>query len=544
MAAAPVAPKVLTVVPATAEVNANAVCQFTVDPAGTPVTWSIAPAIGTIDPDGVYHSPKPENLKMPQTVIVKATPVGGGPDATACITLTDAPAKIEMLGWYAVVVALVIGALLLAMWAYLHKGPVAPVVIVNPAAVTLDPAADDKFTFSATVLGDPKNAVTWSIEPADAGTIDTSGNFHRKLDPSGKEIDTPVKVTARSMADSSRCGSAMVKLIPKTHLEISPVSLSAFPGQQVEFRLMAKSDESKNATNGPAAAAAAKPEDTKKDVKGPQSSWSVSRSDIAAITPDGVFTAGTPDKPTQVVISAWGPAVHEQASVTVSISVPFQPTDVDNWPILLFVIICGALGSMIYYTSSFVAYVGNRNFRSSWFWFYISRPFVGGGLAVIFFFLTKWGKISGASATDLASIGAISALVGLFSDKAVKKLSDILDVLLSTDDLRKDKITDSKTPAQDQKQAAATTQPATNAPKITSITPASAASGQDIANVQINGSNLSNATVTVNGQPAAATIVSDQSIKLTISGAQVTAPAIVISVTTAQGSATGKIPVT
>jgi hypothetical protein len=395
---------------------------------------------------------------------------------------------------------------------------------VNPSAVTLDPKTENKIIFSATVLGDPKNDVTWAVEPNDAGTIDTSGNFHRKAGAISKETDTPIKIIAHSKADPSRCGMATVTLIEDMHLEILPNSMSASSGQQIEFRVNAKPEQSKDPTA--------------------TSTWSVSRSDIAAINSDGVFTAGTPDRTTQVVVSAWGPAAHEQASVAVVITVPFQPTRIEYSLILLFVITCGSLGSMIYYTSSFVAYVGNRNFRSSWYWFYISRPFVGGGLAVIFFFLVKWGKVTGASDTDLASIGAISALVGLFSDKAVKKLSDIFDVVLSTEDPRKDKITDSKTPAQDQKPGAATTQPAANAPRITNVTPPSATAGQDIPNAQINGSNLSNATVKVNGQAATPTSATDQVIKLAISGAQVTAPEVVITVTTAQGSATGKIPVT
>ena len=34
----------------------------------------------------------------------------------------------------------------------------------------------------------------------------------------------------------------------------------------------------------------------------------------------------------------------------------------------------GSLGSMLYFSSSFVAYVGNRTFRSSWYWFMLRGP--------------------------------------------------------------------------------------------------------------------------------------------------------------------------
>ena len=79
-------------------------------------------------------------------------------------------------------------------------------------------------------------------------------------------------------------------------------------------------------------------------------------------------------------------------------------------PLMLFVMMCGALGSMVYYASSFVGYVGNRTFRSTWFWFYISRPFVGGALAVIFFFIVGSGMVSGTTVSDLMKVGMISHL--------------------------------------------------------------------------------------------------------------------------------------
>src|SRR5277367_1176561 len=102
MAAPAPPPTPLAVVPHTAEVNANAACQFTVEPKGTEVEWKIQPEIGSIDQNGVYQSPK--DLKMSQTVIVTATAKLGGQSATAVMNLTDAPAKILGLGWYAVIV--------------------------------------------------------------------------------------------------------------------------------------------------------------------------------------------------------------------------------------------------------------------------------------------------------------------------------------------------------------------------------------------------------------------------------------------------------
>lgn len=532
----------LKIIPPDTEIKVNAVCRFKVDPPATLVQWAIQPALGTIDQNGVYTSPSDTDIDISirETIKITATPKSGGEPATAFVYLADNPKCVKALGWYAVIVAGIIGILLLSMWASLHKGPAAPVVIVNPPAITLDPEANDGFTFSATILGDSNNAVTWSVEPPEAGTIDTSGNFHRKLGTT--DIEKPVKITAHSVADPSCSGSALINLIAGKQLQLSPASMSAFPGQQVEFRLVPKPTPPANKAedNKAKETAAPKPEDQKTKEAPVSSTWSVSRQDLATVSPDGVFTAGTPRETAVVMVSAWGPAAHEQASAAVVISVPFRPNPINNWPILLFVVTCGALGSMIYFTSSFVAYVGNRTFRSSWFWFYISRPFVGGGLAVIFFFLTEWGKISGATATNLATIGAISTLVGLFSDKAVKKLSDILDVLLATKDDRKDKITPDSKP---QTQGQQSTQPAKPGPKITDITPKTAIAGSNI-NPQITGTNLAGATVTVNGQAVTPTDTTDKGFKLAIDGAQVVAPEVSITVTTSQGSDTRTITVT
>jgi hypothetical protein len=185
---------------------------------------------------------------------------------------------------------------------------------------------------------------------------------------------------------------------------------------------------------------------------------------------------------------------------------------------IFFVILCGSLGSMLYFASSFVNFVGNRTFKSSWFWFYISRPFVGGALALIFYFVALAGFLKGTPSANLPTIAMISALVGLFSEKAVKKLSDILDVLLATKDDRKDKV--------DEK----------SGPKIDSTDPPNVPPGKD-ASVQVKGSNFGTTPkVTVNGMVVTPTGVTDQAFTITVSAAQANAPSVKISVTTDNGA--------
>jgi hypothetical protein len=497
--------KTLTISPAAADVNQNAVCHFVVDPVGTDVQWAITPNIGKIDSSGIYTSP-PE-VVMPQTVIVTATAKQSGQTATAAIELTDAPVRIKWLGWYAIAVAVSLGVGILWAWNDLSTPPGPLLVIVNPPLVTLDPGKDDKFAFSATVLGDAGSTVTWSVEGG--GQIDSNGIFQQKPD-AAPNVDKALKITARSTKDPNQAGTAIVHLLSGTHLEIVPQTASVFPSQQIPFR-------TPNAT----------------------AAWRVSRSDIASISPDGMLTTwGVSQRPAVVQVTAWGAGKHEQAAVAVIVTPPFGTSTFANWLLLLFVIMCGALGSMIYYASSFVNYVGNRTFRSSWYWFYISRPFVGGGLALIFYFVFGSGMLNGVAGTDLKMVGMVSALVGLFSDKAVKKLSDILDVLLATKDERKDKLADAKP-----QPPATPAQPSATAPKVVSANPASIAPNA-LATVELKGANFkAGFKVKVNNLDVIPTQPTDQSFTLEIPAAQALAPKVVITVVTDQGTTTFDLPV-
>lgn len=113
----------LSISPATADVNPNAVCHFTVDPPGTEVAWSIRPQIGEIDSNGIYTSPP--RITMPQSVIVTAT-TSSGQSATAAIDLTDAPEIIRWLGWYGVAMGLLLAIGILGAWSHLYRLPESP----------------------------------------------------------------------------------------------------------------------------------------------------------------------------------------------------------------------------------------------------------------------------------------------------------------------------------------------------------------------------------------------------------------------------------
>ncbi|WP_436516301.1 hypothetical protein [Ekhidna sp. To15] len=111
--------------------------------------------------------------------------------------------------------------------------------------------------------------------------------------------------------------------------------------------------------------------------------------------------------------------------------------------VILLVILSGFLGSYVHITTSFSNFVGNGKFEASWMWWYILRPIVGMTLALIFYLVFRGGLFAGdTSATDLNLYGVltISALSGLFSDRATLKLAEIYDSLFKPDDRREGKL--------------------------------------------------------------------------------------------------------
>ncbi len=102
---------------------------------------------------------------------------------------------------------------------------------------------------------------------------------------------------------------------------------------------------------------------------------------------------------------------------------------------LALVAVAGALGSYIHLTTSFVDYLGNRQFVKSWKWWYVLRPFIGSVLAVIVYFAARGGLIAGGTgAGDLSPYGvaALAGLTGMFSKQATDKLREVFENLFKT----------------------------------------------------------------------------------------------------------------
>lgn len=113
--------------------------------------------------------------------------------------------------------------------------------------------------------------------------------------------------------------------------------------------------------------------------------------------------------------------------------------------LLLLVMVAGALGSYVHAIKSLTDFIGNRTLTASWYWWYISRPFLGMAMATIFYAVLRGGFLAGtpadAKVVNPFGVMAIGALVGMFADKAAQKLAEIFDTLFRAEDQRGGKLT-------------------------------------------------------------------------------------------------------
>lgn len=118
--------------------------------------------------------------------------------------------------------------------------------------------------------------------------------------------------------------------------------------------------------------------------------------------------------------------------------------------LLFLVLLAGSLGAFLHTSQSLSDYIGNRTLKESWAMWYYYRPFIGAGLALVFYAAIRGGVMSiatgsNAKASELNPFGivGVSALVGMFSKAATMKLGEVFDTLFKTQTAKdsKDKLT-------------------------------------------------------------------------------------------------------
>jgi hypothetical protein len=103
--------------------------------------------------------------------------------------------------------------------------------------------------------------------------------------------------------------------------------------------------------------------------------------------------------------------------------------------LLVVVVLAAALGGFVYEARSFATYVGNRQLKLSWLWWYLLQSVTGSGLALVFYFAFRGGFLSATSADSSINpygVAALAGLVGLFSKQAADKLEEVFVTLFQT----------------------------------------------------------------------------------------------------------------
>jgi hypothetical protein len=113
-----------------------------------------------------------------------------------------------------------------------------------------------------------------------------------------------------------------------------------------------------------------------------------------------------------------------------------------NTIMFLLVALAGFTGSMIHVATSFTNYIGSEKFKRSWILWYFVKPFTASAVALIFYLVLKAGLLNfdGANGANPFGIVILSALAGLFTDKATLKLEEIFTIIFKPKDERPDKI--------------------------------------------------------------------------------------------------------
>jgi hypothetical protein len=100
--------------------------------------------------------------------------------------------------------------------------------------------------------------------------------------------------------------------------------------------------------------------------------------------------------------------------------------------LVLFSTLFGIIGASIHGLGSLTAWITTNKLQAGWGLWYLTRPPIGAGLAIITYIIIRAGFISGSGGPAAISdfgVAGISALVGLMTDEMTSKLRDVFDTL-------------------------------------------------------------------------------------------------------------------
>jgi hypothetical protein len=400
----------LKVKPATVELKPGETQAFQAyiddrTPAGN-VTWTIAERdFGTVVPEsGIYSAPYRVFRARRLTIVASQRDpeddkkeIGRG-SGVIDIDASRSWTPIFGAGWLALFFAIVF--FLLRFWPSLclQCGPRG--LLISPPVVTLTRGEAQQFLTNA--------PVTWT------NTVNLAGLY---IAPSTIDTEQLVTVTATDKADAQQSAVGVVHLSPAAGLTVFPSRVEVPFGGKVQLSASMTGTQAKSTWLQPAA---------------------------GTISADGVYQAPSRGEPQAIVvlaeaqISSTPPTAPLLAGALVSlVRTELSPCEYPGssfWRLLLLVAGVGALGGLTHAMGSFGTYVGNRELKASWLWWYGLKPALSASVAILVFLAVRAGLgVPGIAleAADCFKVAGFAGLVGLFAEPATVKLKDVFEAIFT-----------------------------------------------------------------------------------------------------------------
>jgi Fe-S cluster assembly iron-binding protein IscA len=231
--AVPNPPQIFVTATSLADPTKSATANVTVGP---PIAVSVSPKTPTLLTGG--HQQFTATVTGTADIKVNWSLSGAGCSGASCGTITStglytAPGAVPNPAQVKVTATSVADS---------TKSATATVTIIPPIVVKVSPAtvqvlAGNRQQFTATVSGTSNTSVTWSVSGAGCSGIQcgiiTSGGLYSA--PGNTPNPAQVTVTATSVADHSKSGSATVTILPQVAVHVSPQTVQVVVGRHLQF---------------------------------------------------------------------------------------------------------------------------------------------------------------------------------------------------------------------------------------------------------------------------------------------------------------------
>jgi hypothetical protein len=103
--------------------------------------------------------------------------------------------------------------------------------------------------------------------------------------------------------------------------------------------------------------------------------------------------------------------------------------------VILIMMLAGMVGACVYSLYAISLHLGSyEDFDATWTGWYLTRPWIGAGLALGVYILIRGGILTMASigSVSLLGLAGVSILTGLFTEQVMHKLNDLADTLFGS----------------------------------------------------------------------------------------------------------------